>query len=278
MRSTPLGLLLLVAACDGASHHPRTTTAERPTLEPERPTATAVPTDAEVARDAPLTGPGPGKRALAVPGFSDAVVVVPPGRGPFGVLVAAHGNFDRPEWECATWSTLVRGRAFVLCPRGRLRDDIIPDWERYTYPSQAAMNREFDAALRALRETFGDRVARRPIAYVGFSLGAIYAVGYFRATAEPIGAAMLVEGGHSFWSSGAIRDFSRNGGRAVLFGCGQRSCVRDAQDPMRRLRDAGLDVDLASVPGAGHGYTGPIAERMAPAFERMILPVLQPGG
>ncbi len=277
MRSTPLGLLLLVAACDGAPRHPLAT-AERPTVEPERPPVTAVNPAPDAGGDAPLVGPGAGTRALKVPGFAEAVVVVPPGRGPFGVLVAAHGNFDRPGWQCSTWSQLVRGRAFVLCPRGRLRTDIPVEWERYDYPSQAAMNREFDAALNALRETYGGRVARRPIAYVGFSLGAIYAVGYFRATAESIGAAVLIEGGHSFWSSGAIRDFSRNGGRAVFFACGQRSCVHDAQDPMRRLRAAGLDVDLASAPGAGHGYLGRIVEQMAPGFERLVMPVLQPGG
>src|SRR5688572_17197436 len=48
---------------------------------------------------------------LAVPGHAPAVVSVPVGtteRRP--IVVVAHGNFDRAEWQCRTWRSILGNR------------------------------------------------------------------------------------------------------------------------------------------------------------------------
>ncbi|MDP3216221.1 MAG: hypothetical protein Q8S73_19085, partial [Deltaproteobacteria bacterium] len=188
---------------------------------------------------------------LAVPGFGDAVVVAPDSGEARVVVVAAHGNYDRPEWQCDVWRTLVAGRAWILCPRGvARRDSPSADDVRFTYASQAALNREVAAGLAALRLAHGARVAGRPIVYAGFSLGAILGVGYLRSTTEPVAAAVLVEGGHSAWSVEVARGFGRRGGGAVLFACGQAGCARDARRVQPRLQAAGVAADVALARGA----------------------------
>jgi dienelactone hydrolase len=231
-----------------------------------------------------LRGDGPvasamagGGAPLAVPGFGDAVVVAPDLDGPRPVVVAAHGNYDRPEWQCEVWRGLVAGRAWILCPRGvARRDSPSPRDVRFTYASQAAFNREVDAGLAALRRAYGARVGGGPIVYAGFSLGAILGVGYLRATAERVAAAALVEGGHSAWTADVARAFRRRGGAAVLFACGQSGCASAARGLQPRFAAAGVASDVAIARGAGHSYGGAVAAAMRPAFERLIAPALGP--
>src|SRR5947209_312381 len=115
--------------------------------------------------------------ALPVVGFADAIVAAPRTNEPRPVVVAAHGNYDRPEWQCEVWRGIVGDRAFVLCPRGRPRaDSPSPDDVRFTYDGAASLAREVDAGLDALRARYGARVQDGPILYAGFSLGAILGV------------------------------------------------------------------------------------------------------
>ena len=99
--------------------------AEPPALE--APVEPAPPVEPEApARPPPLDG----ERliALEVPGFASAVVSVPLGaRAPRPILVATHGNFDRPEWQCMVWGEIVGARSctareeFGVGPHGRQR-------------------------------------------------------------------------------------------------------------------------------------------------------------
>src|SRR5205823_5127523 len=67
---------------------------------------------------------GPPLVSLAVPGFSNAIVSVPIGtKRPMPLLLATHGNYDRPEWQCETWRQIIGDAGFVLCPRGVRRPD-----------------------------------------------------------------------------------------------------------------------------------------------------------
>lgn len=163
----------------------------------------------------------------------------------------------------------------MLCPRGVARLDSPSAHDvRFTYTAQGAFNREVDAALAALRARYGARVSDGPIVYAGFSLGAIFGVGYLRATNERVAAAVLVEGGHTVWSGDAVRAFAQRGGRAVLFGCGQAWCARDARGVAPRFRAARIETALGYAPGQGHAYGGRVADAMRPAFERLVAPAL----
>ncbi len=244
---------------------------ERPVVTPEPPSEPAPSGDAPVMPTAE-----PGYHDLFVPGFGEAVVYVPSAPGPHAIVIAAHGNYDRPEWQCVAWHRLTRERAVILCPRGVARSDSpSADDIRFTYASQRAFNREVDAALASLRHNYGGNITSAPIVYAGFSLGAIFGVGYLRETTEPIAAASLVEGGHTLWTSGTARAFAARGGRAIAFGCGQAWCERDARAAQARLRAARIESEVGYAPGSGHSYIGAVADALRPGFERLVAPSLE---
>src|SRR5690606_13009554 len=110
--------------------------------------------------------------SLPVAGFGDAVVSLPLGaRAPRPVVLAVHGNYDRPDFQCMTWRAIVQDRGFVLCPRGvARRDSPGPDDVRFTFEGKLAA--ELDGAVAALRERYGAWVDSGPMLYLGFSLGA----------------------------------------------------------------------------------------------------------
>ncbi len=111
--------------------------------------------------------------------------------------------------------------------------------------------------------------------YAGFSLGAVFAGAYVSATRERVSAAVLVEGGHTYWSDRAAQAFAAQGGRAVVFACGQTWCAQDAAAAARRLRAAGVASEVTVAPGAGHAFGGPVAEALRPAFEGRVAPLLR---
>src|SRR5262249_47960025 len=90
---------------------------------------------------------------LPVAGYPDAVVSLPRGaESPRPIVVATHGNYDTPEWQCKTWREIVGDRAFILCPRGIARPDSpAPDDIRFTYSNNQELERELSAGLAALQ-------------------------------------------------------------------------------------------------------------------------------
>src|SRR5258706_8517251 len=56
---------------------------------------------------------------LPVPGFEPAVVVAPESEQALPLVIASHGAGGDAIWQCQHWANIVRGRAFVLCPRGK---------------------------------------------------------------------------------------------------------------------------------------------------------------
>src|SRR5882724_562183 len=94
---------------------------------------------------------------LEVPGFRTAFISIPIGATEARpVVLALHGNFDRPEWQCEVWHAAMKGHPFVVCPRGIPRGDAPPSLDRWTYGKGVDVHREIEAALTALRERFGD--------------------------------------------------------------------------------------------------------------------------
>ena len=210
--------------------------------------------------------------ALDVKGFDEAIASLPLGaRGKRPVIIATHGNYDRPEWQCEVWREIVGDRAFVLCPRGTRRPDSPSASDvRFTYDSNQALEREVDAALAALASAYPDHVdAERPI-YAGFSLGAIMGVSIASRRPGTYPRAVLVEGGHDKWTPTSAKAFVDGGGRRVLFVCSQAWCAGDARLAASRLTRAGAEVKVVRGPDVGHRYDGPTAETTKEALPWLL--------
>lgn len=226
----------------------------------------------------PLTAAGP-LSPLVVPTFRDAVVSVPLGATDHRpVVLALHGNYDRPEWQCEVWRAVTKGYAFVVCPRGIPRRDAPPGENRWTYGKPGDVRREIDAALTALRVRFGDYVAAGPMVYAGFSLGAILGVGIVSGDAERFPRAVLIEGGHDNWSDARAKSYAAQGGRRVLFACGQRTCTTGTKAPSKLLGEAGVETRSVFGGEVGHTYDGPVAAEISGAFSWLVRDDLRWGG
>lgn len=273
-----LWLGLGAVGCDPAdSRHPTAAVASPDIGEASgRPVAPA-PSEVERGSGAPPPAPRPRLEgepfaSLPVERHLDAVVSLPVGAdGPRPVVVATHGNYDRPEWQCQVWREIVRDRGFVLCPRGRLRaDSPSPDDPRYTYLSNQHLEAEVDLALAALRDRYGPFVAGEDAVWAGFSLGAIMGVAIAGRRPGTFPRSVLVEGGYDKWSSVSARAFQRGGGERVLFACGQPSCTTTAKQAVKLLETAGAMGRVVESPNTGHNYDGPMAAQVAAGFEWVV--------
>nr|UZH23212.1 hypothetical protein [myxobacterium MSr12020] len=198
---------------------------------------------------------------LEVEGHGDAVVSLPRGAdGKRRVVIATHGNYDRPEWQCEVWRGIVGDSAFILCPRGVPRPDSpAADDIRFTYSSNQELERETDAALAALRERFAGYVDDEAPLYTGFSLGAIMGVSIAARAPSRHRRLVLIEGGHDKWTQETARAFAAGGGERVLFVCSQAYCANDARRAAARLDKAGIATRVVRGPDVGHRYDGPTA-------------------
>jgi predicted esterase len=230
-----------------------------PSAEPPGPPEPALPPA--------LTSPGP-FASLNVAGYGAAVVSLPLGaRGRRPVLLATHGNYDRPEWQCEVWRGIVGNRAFVLCPRGVARSDSpSPSDVRFTYQTARALEAEIDAAFEALKAGYADHVDDGPVVYTGFSLGAIMGSSIVARSPARYPRAVLIEGGYGAWQQRA-KAFAKGGGRRVLFGCGQEACRASAKQAAGPLEAAGVGTTVVLAKGQGHRYDGPVAEQVKGAFD-----------
>jgi dienelactone hydrolase len=227
----------------------------------------------------PLTSPSP-TMALPVPGFADAVTVIPVGvTKPVPVLVAVIGIGDTPEEQCAVWRELVGRRAFVLCPRGlphfvkpgvpEEKDDetgeepgpepgpdpdVKPVQVGFYQPDVNRLDKELTAALAALKAKWPQYVADKEVVYTGFSRGAYLGPQLAAKKPDRFKRLVLIEGGHSPWTEDAANAFAKGGGKKVLFACGQQSCVDDALGASATLGRRKIDTKTVLGQGEGHNY------------------------
>jgi predicted esterase len=233
---------------------------------------------ASAARPAALAGPTlpPLEAAaelvpLVVPEYRDAVVSLPLGvTEGRPIVLALHGNFDRPEWQCGVWREATKAYPFILCPRGVPRRDAPASLDRWTYGKSADVRREVEAALASLRARFGDYLLTGPIVYVGFSLGAILGAGMVAADPARFPRAVLIEGGQSGWSPARAKAYAASGGKRVLFACGQRSCKSESSAIEKTLGRAGLETRIVYGGEVGHTYDGPVAREIARAWPWLV--------
>ncbi|XYH99036.1 hypothetical protein ACMHYB_04520 [Sorangium sp. So ce1128] len=245
-------------AADGGATPAAPADAAAPAADAAAPAAGAAALAAQVA---PLRAAGPFVE-LAVEGFPSAVVSVPIGataRRP--VLIASHGNYDRPEWQCQVWRGIAGDSAFILCPRGVARSDSPSASDvRFTYESNARLEQEIDAGLAALRARFPEHVDPGAVLYTGFSLGAIMGSAIAARRPALFPRLVLVEGGHDRWTPATAKAFAEGGGQRVLFVCAQAGCGAAASAAAARLEKAGVLTRVVRGKEAGHRYDGPVAE------------------
>jgi hypothetical protein len=203
--------------------------------------------------------PDPPRRPapLEVPGFRGASHVGPVGAGswPQPVTIVLHGNFDRPEWECATWAPVAAWRGFVLCPRGVPTPFASPREDRWTYRGGAAgVRREIAAAVAALEERYPGRVTREGTVLAGFSLGAILAPRIATDSPGVYPYLFLVEGGEDGIGGDWPRRLRAAGVRGIGLAMSAPGRRRSARDAAAGLRRRGIETVLVDMQGAGHDY------------------------
>jgi predicted esterase len=197
-------------------------------------------------------------------GFRDAIVAVPLGaRQLRPILVALHGNFDRPEWQCETWRDITKAYPFILCPRGIPRRDVPAKWDRWEYSSTDKTDHELEAGLAALREHFAEYIAPGPVLFTGFSLGAILGVGILKRHPGQFGPVVFTEGGNEGWSASTVP-------LRVLFACGQADCIPKSKATGKIIERSGGEAQVVSGGNVGHMYDGPVAEAVARKWEWLI--------
>src|SRR5688572_15144954 len=249
---------------DGAPTAPST-----PVVSPASSVPEATPEPVAVASVAPpppelppmLTGES--LQELPVPGFGAAVVSVPLGaRTPRPVVIALHGNYDRPEWQCEVWRGITGGLPWVLCPRGVPRGDAPKSADRWTYTTAAKVTEEVRLGLNALTERFPAHVDAQAPVFTGFSLGAILGVHLLSAPdgLSRVQSAVLTEGGYAGWHKARAEAFATRGGTRVLFACGQSACRQASKQTAKVLQKQGVQVEIASGGDIGHTYDGAVAE------------------
>jgi predicted esterase len=205
-----------------------------------------------------------GSVVLHVPGFLDAVAALPVGTTrPRPIVVALHGIGDRPEWQCAAWSSVLGARAFIVCPRGAPGPQATAADPSLTYASAEALRFETVAAVEALRAAYPAYADAGPVVYTGFSLGAVHGVPCMVHDPATYPLAILTEGGHDGWTPEAAASFGASGGKRILFLCGTESCAVDASRAQARLAAAGVEARLRHVRWLGHVYGASIFEPSA---------------
>ena len=222
-------------------------------------------------RPQPLKSPDP-FAFLVVEGFKDAVVSLPLGtRDPRPIVLATHGNYDTPEWQCRIWRDIVGDDAFVLCPRGVARADSPSSYDiRYEYATNQLLEKEIDAGVEALRTAYPDYVGDGPLLFTGFSQGAIMGAAIMARRPDRYPRAVLIEGGQKAWYAGSAKTFSQGGGQRILFACGQWDCHRQSVDAGRVLDRHGVGARVVFGRGEGHSYGGSVADEIAKAFDWVI--------
>lgn len=264
--------VVAAAACAEPTSSPEIVKSDAPTaIGTATATAeTAAPTIQSSAAPVVLP-PLPSYQPLAVSGFESAVVSNPDGPTQT-VVVATHGNFDSPDWQCEIFRGIVGAKAFVLCPRGMARPDSPSRTDiRFTYANNNALENELLLGLTALRQTMADRLPNKPAIYAGFSLGAIMGVTILsRSAPGTFHRAILIEGGYDKITPDKAKAFAAAGITKILFGCGQSACLAGAKTRMGMLEKAGIQSRVVGDAKAGHTYDGPVAAAVTAEWPWLI--------
>jgi hypothetical protein len=190
---------------------------------------------------------------LEAEAVTPARVALPLGaKSPRPLLVALHGDDDRPEWTCGSYHHVTAARAFVLCPSG------VPRGERFTLGTTPATRSELRALLPALKTRYAPYLAKGSVILA--ALGPSVAQAVDIALEEPsfFSRLLLVDGAVDRFTTGVVQRFATAGGKSVWLVCSTGSaCEADAADRLQALERAGVETRLLK-PDRGHGLDGEI--------------------
>jgi hypothetical protein len=173
---------------------------------------------------------------LEAPGFPSAELAVPlAATRARPVLIALHGDADRPEWQCGSYRGVVKPQSFILCPRGNARAD-----GRFTLGSPEQTAAELRALLRQLKTRFGAHVARGDVVLA--ALGPAVEQALRLAVEEPkfFSRLILVDGSTRALTSALATRFGQLGGQRVLALCTPGACDADIDVRVRALQPPGV--------------------------------------
>ena len=207
-------------------------------------------------------------RALEVPGYAPAAFVPADGAAARPLVVALHGNFDRPEWMCAALAGIVAGRAFLLCPRGIARTDA-PGEDRWQFPPIGPLAREVAAARAELAERHPGRLSDGAEVWVGFSQGAHRVSRMAVANPSRFPRILLIEGGRAMWRLEGARRYAAHPGRAALV-CAMRWCEQRGRRSRRAINRGRARATLERIPARHHEL-----DVMRPAIQRAFEQLIQ---
>lgn len=257
VRSCIVPLVSLALSCASATATPQATTSRERSVTisneaPERaePDADAASLTARADASAPEPPRDERLQALEVAGFEAAIVVIPAETRPVPLLVAAHGAGGDPTWECERWARVARGRWFLLCPCGApLRRG---EAGSYYYPDHHALEREVAAAVRAVRQKHGARIAKEGGVYVAYSQGATMGALMLVDHGAEFPHLLLIEGGSGDWTRARAERFRATGGASVFIVCGTSGCAGRATRARPVLERAGLATEVRVLENGGH--------------------------
>jgi hypothetical protein len=193
------------------------------------------------------------------------------------VTVVLHGNFDRPEWECATWKEAAGFYGWVLCPRGVRTPNATLKEDRWTYRGPAAIQKEIDSALNSLAVLYPERVSRKGTVLAGFSLGAIYAPKLAVGNPGRYPYLFLVEGGVEKLDDNLIKSLKRAGVKGIGMAMSAPGRWARARSTVNKILEYGLKAAFVDMKGAGHGYRDDFAVNGRAALKKLVYSEVEEG-
>ncbi len=131
----------------------------------------------------------------------------------------------------------------------------MPNSDSFTHGKE--LPAEIDAGIVALRARFGARVDPGPMIYAGYSQGAGLAHTVVMKSPARFPRAIIIEGGAGGWSP---KKFAQQGGKRMLFACGQAGCANAAKPAVAQFEKAGVPAKVRYAQGAGHIETGAVGK------------------
>jgi hypothetical protein len=198
-------------------------------------------------------------------GFGPALASVPLGASvPSPVMIAIHGDHDRPEWTCGSYRSAIQRNAFILCPRGVARPD-----HDFTLGTVSSTRNELRQALPALKARFGAHVAPGSVLLAG--LGPSVEHGIELALEEPsfFSRLLLVDGSTRRLTLPAATRFGAAGGRRVLALCSPDACDPDIDARLRALGPTGVAARVVRAQ-RGHGLDTDMVKTLRGEFAWLI--------
>jgi hypothetical protein len=180
---------------------------------------------------------------LELEGFAPARVALPLGATtPRPLVIALHGDADRPEWPCGSYLHAARARAFVLCPEGVRRP---PD--RFQLGSVQQTGRELRAALPALKARYGAHVSKGAVVLAALGPSVEHAIELAREEPSFFAYLVLIDGSLERLTLPIVTRFAEGGGKRVIFVCTRVGCDERVAGKALALRSAGVDARVERV-------------------------------